>query len=530
MVLPTWVYREMEDRIGFTLKNCSGMVDLKRIHGRITVLSMSQSNFLTTKLVGICGANGEDHYAEKIFKHMEEPKNTFLYNAMVRTYTQCNAYPKALKLYKQMMDFVSLSPDRFTYPFVLKSCTALHLPDLGRQVHSQICRRGWRSVSVVENSLLEMYAKWDHLNEAHALFDEMYERDIVSWNTLLSTYTRLGNMKKARTLFNSIPHRTVISWTVLISGYCSIGCYHEAIEVFHEMQLTNTKPDDIAVVSVLPACAHLGALELGKWVHTFCEKNKLIRKTHVCNALMKMYSKCGCIDQALQLFNSLSSKDVISWSTMISGFAHHGQATEAVEAFTQMDVEPNSITFLALLSACAHAGLLSQGLQFFRSMMNDYGLRPSVEHYGCMVDLLGRSGMINEAMEVIIAMPFAPDAAIWGSLLNASRNYGDLERAITATEMLADLEPDESGNYVILSNVYAAAGRWDGVCKIRKMIRSQNTKRNPGCSSIEVENVVREFVAGDDSGNTQLIEISGILQLLTMQETEKIDDFENWDH
>ncbi|RRT53142.1 hypothetical protein B296_00030474 [Ensete ventricosum] len=473
-----------------------------------------------------CQRNGRPHHPDakelRLFRGTEEsPRSHCGLCPLPKTYAKKSHFVEAIGLYKQMVRQDHVFADGFTYPFVIKACAGLPVLDLGRQVHARVSRSGLGSNSIIQNSLIEMYTKCDDLIGAHCLFDEMAERDVISWNMLITAHARLGQMRKARALFDTMPKRSVVSWTALISGYTSIGCYSDAIEVFHKMQLEGLEPDDVSIVSVLPACAHLGALELGKWIHAFCNKHKLLEKTFVCNALMEMYAKCGSIDQAHQLFEDMRERDVISWSTMIGGLATHGRAPDAIKLFVEMEekdkrVRPNCITFLGLLSACSHAGLVDEGLWYFESMKKVYGIDPDIEHYGCMVDLLGRAGCIRRAVELIDGMPFPPDASIWGSLLCACRIHGDVEMAVKATERLLELEPEDTGNYVMLSNIYAAAGRWDGVAKMRKLVRSRKMKKTPGCSSIEVNNAVREFMAGDET-NPHFVELCQMLDLLASE-------------
>ncbi|KAJ4951760.1 hypothetical protein NE237_028592 [Protea cynaroides] len=499
------------------------MAELKKIHARMLRFSLSQSNFLVTKMVDICNAKGETKYAYLLFKGIMEP-NVFLYNALLRAYANNNFYEKAIIIYKQMIECrqskSSIFPDKFTFPFLIKACAGLLLLDLGKQVHGHVFKYGLDLNSVIENSLIDMYTKCVSMSDAHNIFERMVERDAVSWNTIISGYARLGQMKRARLIFDSMTDKTIISWTTLISGYTRIGCYTDALDVFRQMQFVGIKPDEISIVSVLPACAQLGALELGKWIHVYADKNGLLKNTFLCNALIEMYAKCGSIDEASHLFSKVSYRDVISWSTMIVGLANHGKAHEAIDLFAEMkraQVAPNSITFLGLLSACAHAGFLTEGLWYFDSMRKDYHIDPGVEHHGCMVDLLGRSGCLDQALEIIKKMPVAADSTIWGSLLSSCRTYGNLEIAVIAMKNLIVLEPDDPGNYVLLSNIYADLGRWDDVSRMRKVIRNRRTKKSPGCSLIEVNNVVQEFIAGDHSKPFSQ-EIMSILKLLAMQQ------------
>ncbi|PIA41860.1 hypothetical protein AQUCO_02200352v1 [Aquilegia coerulea] len=523
MKMKAFIIRELEDQFVPILQKCVKFSELKKIHAYIIKSYLSQSNFLVTKMVDLCDILGDLEYAIKLFKQVDQP-NIFLYNAILRSYTHKCVYSEAIAIYKQILRYPQPKtvafPDKFTFPIVIKACAGLVYGNLGKQIHGHVIKYGPMSNTVLENSLMDMYTKCDDLVNAQKVFDEMVETDVVSWNTILFGYTRLGKMRRARAIFESMPKKTIVSWTTLISGYTRIGCYTDALDLFRQMQMVGLRPDEISIVSVLPACAHLGALELGKWIHIYSDKNGLLRKTFICNALIEMYAKCGSVDQAWELFCEMVHKDVISWSTMIAGFANHGRPREAIQLFAEMEkarVEPNSITFLGLLSACAHAGFLVEGIQYLDSMRRKYLIEPSVEHYGCIVDLLGRLGHLEQAVEFIRKMPVQPDSSIWGSLLSSCRTRGALDIAVIAMEHLVQLEPDDIGNYVLLSNIYADLGKWDCVSKIRKAIRSKRMKKTPGCSLIEVNNVVQEFVVGDDS-NPFSDDIYCMLELLALQQ------------
>lgn len=520
--------REIEDTFVPILKTCSNMAELKKIHAHIVKFSLSQSNFLVTKMVDVCNHHGETEYANLLFKRVIDP-NAFLYNAMIRAYKHNKVYILAITVYKEMLAHSHgenpVFPDKFTFPFVVKSCAEITRYDLGNQLHGHVIKFGPK-FTVIENSLVEMYVKCDSLNDAHKVFEEMTDRDAVSWNTLISGHVRLGQMRRARALFEEMEDKTVFSWTAMVSGYARIGSYADALEFFRRMQMVGIEPDEVSLVSVLPACAQLGALELGKWIHIYADKSGFLRNICVCNALIEMYAKCGRIDQGRSLFDQMNERDVISWSTMIVGLANHGRAWEAIELFEEMQktrIKPNIITFVGLLSACAHAGLLDEGLRYFESMKRDYSIEPGVEHYGCLVNLLGLSGRLDQALQLIKRMPMKPDSAIWGSLLSSCRTHGNLEIAATAMEHLIELEPDDTGNYVLLSNLYAGLGKWDGVSKMRKHMRSRSMKKTPGCSSIEVDNVVQEFASGDDRKPSSKA-IQRVLNMLLMHQSRAEDD------
>ncbi|KAK7283016.1 hypothetical protein RIF29_12211 [Crotalaria pallida] len=481
-------------------------------------------------MVDLCDNFGDVGYATSLFEQLIEP-NVFSCNAIIRTYTHNHQHSQAITLFKQMLRSSNESgknpifPNKFTYPFVIKSCSGLLWHCLGMQIHAQICKFGFQSHSITENALIDMYTKCDDLSNAYKVFEEMTDRDAVSWNSLVFGHARLGQMEGARELFDEMPCRTIVSWTTMITGYCRIGCYADALGIFREMQMSGIEPDEISVISVLPACAQLGALEVGKWIHMYCDKNGFLQQTGICNALVEMYAKCGWVDEARRLFDQLVEKDVISWSTMIGGLANHGKGYEAIELFGDMQraqVAPNGITFLGVLSACSHAGLWNEGLKYFEAMRVDYHIVPEIEHYGCLVDLLGRSGCLDRALDTILKMPIKPDSRIWNSLLSFCRIHKNLDIAVFAMEQLLELEPEESANYVLLANVYADLGKWEGVSNIRKLIRNRRIKKTPGCSLIEVNNVVQEFVSGDHSKPFSQ-DVFWILEIMTSHQTRSND-------
>jgi pentatricopeptide repeat protein len=495
-------------------------------------LGLSGSSYVATQIVHLCNAHSQPARAERVFASVPDP-NLHLHNAMIKAYAQNHLHRDAVEAYIRMLR--SPPPpgpggfsggDRFTYPFLLKACGGVAAPKLAVQAHAHVVRSGCDAHAIVQNSLIGMYTRCGDLPLARKVFDGMREKDAASWNMLISAHARLGQMRRARSLFDAMPEKTIVSWTALVSGYTAAGDFAGAVEAFRLMQLEGFEPDDVSVVAVLPACAQLGALELGRWIYAYCDRRGMLRKTYVRNALVEMYAKCGCVDQALQLFRGTPEKDVISWSTVISGLAAHGRAREAVALFAEMDgegkVSPNGVTFVALLSACSHAGLLDEGLRYFDRMNEAYGVEPGMEHYGCVVDLLGRSGRIQRALDTIGGMPFPADAKIWGSLLSACRSHGDVDTAVAAAERLVELEPGDVGNLVMLANVYAAAGRWVDVASTRKEIRSRSMKKTPGCSMIEMDNVVREFVAGEELG-TELGGLAAVLDVLSAQLADDVE-------
>jgi len=296
--------------------------------------------------------------------------------------------------------------------------------------------------------------------------------------------------------------RNVVSWNALIAGYTQNNNGEDALKLYSQMQGIGMKPSAFTFSSILSACASLAVMEQGKWVHAHIIKTGCKLDVFVGNALVDMYGKCGCIEDARQVFDRLPRRDVVSWNAMITVCAQHGHGKEAVRLFENMQLaglNPNRITILCVLSACSHAGLVNEGRFYFDSMNSKHGITPTADHYACIVDILGRAGHINEAEDLINRMPIEPTAGIWGALLGACRVHGNMDVGKRAAECLFELEPHDAGPRVLLSNIYAAAGRWDDAAKVRKMMKESGVKKEPGCSWVEVENTVHTFVVNDRS-------------------------------
>ncbi|CAO2162025.1 unnamed protein product [Urochloa humidicola] len=374
---------------------------------------------------------------------------------------------------------------------------------LGPQLHSLLLRAGLAASDAhVAASLVQVYCACGRVAAARGVFDEMRGRDLVAWNVMIAGYVKSGDLVRARELFDVMPERNVVSWTTLIGAYAQMKQPEEAVEVFRRMQMEGTEPDAVALLSVLSACGDLGAIDLGEWVHMFVVRRGLFKKIPLMNAIIDMYMKCGCIEKAVDVFEGMQEKSVVTWTTLIAGFALNGLGLQAVEMFRRMErenVAPNDVTFLAVLSACSHVGLTDLGRWYFNVMVSQYRMKPCVEHYGCMVDILGRAGCLKEAQDLVQEMPFRATAAIWGALLAAARMHGDTGLGEQALLHLIDLEPHNSGNYILLSNIYAEQERWDDVRKLRKAMKERGLRNVPGASSIEIDGMVHEFTSRDGS-------------------------------
>ena len=424
--------------------------------------------FLATKLVNFYSVCDSLRNAHLLFDRIPK-SNLFLWNVLIRGYAWNGPYEAAISLYHQMLEY-GLAPDNFTFPFVLKACSALSAIEEGRNIHEHVIRTGWETDVFVGAALIDMYAKCGCVRSAREVFDKIEERDAVLWNSMLAAYSQNGHPDESLAL-------------------CS------------EMALAGLRPTEATLVTVISASADIAALPQGKELHGFSWKHGFESNDKVKTALVDMYAKCGSVKVARNLFERLKEKRVVSWNAIITGYAMHGHANEALDLFEEMKEKslPDHITFVGVLAACSHGGLLDEGWIFFESMVRDYRIVPTIQHYTCMVDLLGHCGRLDEAYNLIMQMRAMPDSGVWGALLNSCKIHGNVELGEVALEKLIELDPDDSGNYVILSNIYAQAGKWEGVARLRKLMIDRGIKKGTAYSWIEVKNKVYAFLSGDTS-------------------------------
>ncbi|GJY62676.1 pentatricopeptide repeat-containing protein [Tanacetum coccineum] len=345
-----------------------------------------------------------------------------------------------------------------------------------------------------------MYAKCGHLETAQTFFDRMSDKNVVSWTSMVSAYARYGLVESAKDLFYRMPLKNVVSWNSMISCYLQKGWYSEALGLYTDMFNAGLTPDETTLASVLSACCLLGDLETGKNVHSYICSNYVTPSVTLFNSLIDMYAKCGSLETSLTIFSVMPEKSLVTWNVMIGRLALHGRGIETVELFDSMQAsgtQPDAITFMGLLSACCHSGLVDIGKYYFDQMTSVYKVPHDIEHYACMIDLFGRVGLFGEAVKLINGMPMKPDVVVWGSLLGACRIHGNIEIGKQVLKQVLELEPYTSGIYVLVSNMFSEAKRWQDVKNIRKLMKDQGIKKSSGVSSVEVNGRVYEFMVDD---------------------------------
>ncbi|XP_010257871.2 PREDICTED: pentatricopeptide repeat-containing protein At3g02330 [Nelumbo nucifera] len=446
-----------------------GLLEGVQLHG-LAIKSNFESNICVANAIldmyGKCGALVE---ARSVYDEMER-LDAVSWNAIIAAYEQNEHEEDTLLLFSRMLHS-GMEPDEFTYGSVLKACASLEALNYGLEIHNRIIKSGLGVDLFVGSALVDMYCKCGMMEEAGKLHDRIDNQKIVSWNAI-------------------------------ISGFSLQKQSEEAQKFFCQMLDTGLRPDNFTYATVLDTCANLATIGLGRQVHAQVIKQEMQSDVFISSTLVDMYSKCGNMQDSRLMFEKMPKKDFVSWNAMITGYAQHGLGEEALKIFERMQVEnvkPNHATFVAVLRACGHVGLVEEGLRYFQSMLHEYGLDPQLEHYSCMVDIVGKSGKVDEALKLINEMPFEADAIIWRNLLSICQIHGNVEVAEQAAHSILCLDPQDSAAYILLSNIYAKAGMWDEVSKMRRIMKHSGLKKEPGCSWIEVKNEVHTFLVGDKS-------------------------------
>ncbi|KAJ7955976.1 Pentatricopeptide repeat [Quillaja saponaria] len=513
------------------------MKQFKQAHTQLIVKGLTHPPQSLRPIISFSALNpsGNIDYAILLLLQHSTPSTIFLFNTVIRGFARAqrpDSLSGSLLVFDRMAE-INLSPNNFTFTFLFHGCSNCVAFDLGRQFHAMVVKNSFDMDVFVRNSVIQFYSVCGKLDDARWVFEESNELDVVSWNSMINGYIRNGDISEALQLFSKMPQRSnvswnsilsglvkfgclddmykvfmempqrnLVSWAVIISGYAQNGRPREALTLFRKMLLSNQEPNSAVLVSVLSACSQLGALDHGNWVYSYIQKNGIMIDSILCAALIDMYAKCGNVNLAMQVFCSSKERNVSSYTATISGLAMNGHGEEALLLFEGMKSEgisPDSISFVAVLCACSHMGCVEKGFDYFISMFDDYGIRPELDHYACMVDLLGRAGLLDEAEKFIASMPFAPDNVIWGALLGACRVHGNIEMGQRVGNLLMGSDQNHDGRYVVLANMYAEYMEGVNAEEVRETMRRRKVKRVPGCSMIELGGLVHEFLAGDRS-------------------------------
>ncbi|KAM7252857.1 hypothetical protein ACFE04_025475 [Oxalis oulophora] len=528
----------MEQNIIGVLQNCKTIKQLRQTHLQILIHGLHNSNIVIPKLITVSSQLHSLNYATKIFENSITP-NVITHNNMIKCFIG-NTHKAALRVYIQMKALM-LIPNTFTFTFIFRCFSLFDALREGMMIHCEMVKMGFGCNVFVQNSLLEFYSKcgrlcksgnmelacsvfermtnrneitWNSMisgylkngrvEDARAIFDQMPEKTVVSWTSLISGYTMIGDLKSAGDIFNQMPVKNVISWNAMISAYIYSRKFDQALSVFNQMLIDGKcRPDQSTLITVVSACSHLGSIEHGKWIDSYIKKNSLDLSVPLSNALIDMFAKCGDVENAKEVFNKMGKKCVISWTTLIWGLAANGHCREALNIFDSMcseKVKPDDVVFIAVLTACSHGGMVNEGQRVFDQMVRDFDIKPRIEHYGCMVDLLGRAGKLEEAMRFIEKeMHLKPNAVIWATMLGSCKIHGNGELLDMVTKKILDQEPSNSNYLALISNLSASVGQWGNALKFRSEMRQQGIEKVPGCSSIQVGNSVHEFLARDTS-------------------------------
>ncbi|XP_033144205.1 putative pentatricopeptide repeat-containing protein At3g25060, mitochondrial, partial [Brassica rapa] len=555
-------------RLKFLLSSTKHNRHITQIHALvITNGDLLHGSFIARDLVASWVRIGEISHARKVFDQLPH-RNVSLYNSMVVAYSRGNKPNEVLRLYDEMID-EGVRPDSSTFTMTIKACLNAMVLEKGEAVWCKAIECGYQNDVFVCSSVLNLYMKCGKIDEAEALFRKMTRRDVICWTTmvtgfaqageslkavefyrgmqregfgrdgvvmigllqasadlgdqrmgcsvhgylirtglpmnvvvettLVDMYVKVGFIELASRVFSGMMFKTVVSWGSLISGFAQNGLADKAFEAVVEMQRLGFQPDLVALVGVLLACSQVGSLKTGRSIHCYILKRHFLDRVSA-TALMDMYSKCGVIASSREIFDRTRGKDLVCWNAMISCYGIHGDGEEVVSMFvkmTELDIEPDHATFASLLSAFSHLGLVEQGQHWFRSMRERYSIQPSEKHYVCLIDLLARSGRVEEALDMINSDKLDNALPVWVALLSGCINHRNLSVGETAANRILELNLDNSGIQTLVCNFFATAKKWKEVAKVRKLMRSGAMEKVPGYSVIEVNGQLRTFVMED---------------------------------
>lgn len=550
----------LSERHGFAnlLRFCSknGLLDQGiQVHGALVKMGFGSELVLNNFLLDMYAKCYKMDKACAVFDKMLE-RNVVSWTALMCGHILNGDAKESLSLFFQMI-LSAVIPNEFTFSTNLRACGLLGSLENGMRIHGMCVKRGFEKLLVVGNSITDMYSKCGRINEAEIMFKSMPIKNLISWNAMIAGYTLAGygakaisafqrmqgdgmipdeftltsmlkacagldtihggkqvhgflitsgfpclakattagalidlyvkseNLFEARKVFNHVEEKNVISWSSLILGYAKAENLNEALDLFRQLRISCSRIDGFVLSSIIGVFADYALVEQGRQMHAYTVKIPSGLETSVCNSIVDMYLKCGMIDEAERSFKKMTMRNLVSWTVMITGYANYGLGKEAIHLFDEMQlsgVEPDEVTYLAILSACSHCGLVKEGQEYLSRLYHDCRTEPRVEHYACIVDLLGRAGRLEEAKNVIETMPLKPNIGVWQTLLSACRLHGDIDLGHYVGKILTELDSENLVNYVTMSNIYAQAGYWKERERIRKMMKAKGLKKDAGRS------------------------------------------------
>lgn len=468
---------------------------------------------------------GHVDYTILIFRYIDFP-GAFCVNTVLRAYSVgFDSYQTLIFYFESLRN--GFSPNSYTFVTVLGCCAKLGCLESGEVCHGQAIKNGVDSVLQIQNSLIHMYGCCGNVGLARKVFDEMSERDLVSWNSLLDVYVRVGRVDVAHRMFDKMPDSNVASWNIIAGGYLNGGVPGCVLKLVREMGKLGLRGDGTTVVNAITACARANRLKEGRSVHGSLIRTGLESSVFIDTALIDMYSKCHRVGVACKVFDNMAEKNLVSWNAMILGHCIHGDPLAGIRLYNKMvgiksfkneesdycenlrpnedggrELRPDEVTFIGVLCACARARLLTEGKDYFRGMANVFGIKPNFAHYWCMSNIFASVGLIQEAEETIRNIPedlvdVSSDSFIWADLLSSSRFQGDVSPAEDIVESLIKIEPQKLSYYRLLLNVYAAAGRWEDVARVKEMVKEKVVGRMPGCNLVDLNEIVHNLKVGN---------------------------------
>ncbi|XP_010549168.1 PREDICTED: pentatricopeptide repeat-containing protein At3g56550 [Tarenaya hassleriana] len=470
------------------LQGCNGMNRLRKIHTHVFINGLQNDPSLLDKLLNFCAVSvsGSLSYALLLFNGIQNP-STQAWNSIIRGFALSSSPLSSLLFYNRMLVSSISQPDIFTFTFALKACEILHAVPKSLELHASIIRHGFASDAVVCTNLIRCYAANGRIEAASMVFDEMPLKDLVSWNAMISCFSRAG-------------------------------LHNQALSMYIRMANEGIPVDTYTLVALLSSCSHVGALNMGIEMHRIAIDTNCESSIYVRNALIDMYAKCGSLKDAVSIFDGMQKRDVLTWNSIIAGHGVHGHGGKAIEFFRKMvssGMKPNGITFLGLLSGCSHQGLVREGLEHFEMMTSQFNLKPGIKHYGCMVDLYGRSGQLDKALEMILTSSAPEDPVLWRTLLSSCKIHKNAEMGQVAMEKLVQLGAFNAGDCVLMASIYSATNDGKGVARMRKLIRRQGIETTPGWSWIEIDNEIHRFVVDDKTHPGSAEIYSGLREVIS---------------